>query len=101
MRTTGLCPPIIRPAAMAMVSPSRHTGTSLNSLAFRASYMKPVSLSGSQTTWVTPHCVNWPNTPWALIAATRSAMDCLLDLDRDGPGAPSALGGSLLREADH
>ena len=45
--------PTQSPAAMAMVSPSRHTGTRsrVGSLVSNW-YMKLVSLSGSQTTWL-------------------------------------------------
>ena len=47
MRTTGFLPPTHSPAAMAMVSPSRHTGTrSSDGSSMSISYMKLVSLSG-------------------------------------------------------
>ena len=55
--TTGRLPPRSRPAATAMASPSRQTRISVQARLGdgRAGSQVPRSLSGIQTTWVTPH----------------------------------------------
>src|SRR3990167_362857 len=66
---------MMRPAATAMVSPSRHTGTRMSSgSSCKALYMKLDSLSGSQTTWLTPHFLSSSATLWACKAAGSGAI---------------------------
>src|SRR3990172_2602790 len=65
---------MMRPAATAMVSPSRHTGTRVSAgSSCKALYIKLDSLSGSQTTWLTPHFLSSSATLWACKAAGSGA----------------------------
>ena len=70
MRMTGLLPPAAKPAAVEKAWPSRLTGTRSRVGSSRIStYRKLVSLSGSQTTCVTPFLFNSSRTRPGLSSA--------------------------------